>query len=194
MLAASPPRLIAWLVGWLQGAGGIPAAKGVAAAGAAALISASLATSPATKETFDAGASAMAAGAVTATGHQAADRSDPDAHRRTSGARNARPKHRTKSRRLAQGDTRQPEHAAPETGASDSSSPSEPGGSESKTVSTRGDTAGGSDGGGRSDSSSGGTGSGGGGSGGTDSGSNFVTLPAVGSRSEERRVGKECRL
>jgi HD-GYP domain-containing protein (c-di-GMP phosphodiesterase class II) len=44
ILVTEPPRLLSWLVGWLQGAGAAPLAKGVVAAGATALVGSAIAS------------------------------------------------------------------------------------------------------------------------------------------------------
>ncbi|MGH2947865.1 MAG: HD-GYP domain-containing protein, partial [Solirubrobacteraceae bacterium] len=47
LLVTEPPRFLAWLLGWLQGAAAAPVVKGVVAAGATAVIGGTLANPPA---------------------------------------------------------------------------------------------------------------------------------------------------
>lgn len=47
LLATEPPRFAAWLLGWLQGAGATPIAKGIVAAGATALVGGAALSPPA---------------------------------------------------------------------------------------------------------------------------------------------------
>jgi hypothetical protein len=72
VLVAEPPRVIAWLVGWVQGAGATPIAKGLVAAGASALIGTTLMSPPAPQ------ASIIAKGAPATVAQRHADRAGSD--------------------------------------------------------------------------------------------------------------------
>jgi putative nucleotidyltransferase with HDIG domain len=73
VLISEPPRFVWWLLGWLQGAGATPIAKGVVAAGASALIGTTLTTPPAPD------ASIRSKAARAAVAQRTADRAGPSA-------------------------------------------------------------------------------------------------------------------
>jgi putative nucleotidyltransferase with HDIG domain len=71
VLLSEPPRFAWWLLGWLQGAGATPIAKGAVAAGASALIGTTLTSPPAPD------ASIRSKAAPAAVAQRPADRADP---------------------------------------------------------------------------------------------------------------------
>jgi putative nucleotidyltransferase with HDIG domain len=182
LLVSEPPRLVSWLLGWAQGAGATPIAKGVVAAGASALIGASL-TSPTAPA-----ASIPSKGAAATVAQPSADRAGSDRSPAAaptpresegagprSGGRSQSPPHRRSgspggSSKRSGSDGSRPGPAMDDTGPETGS-----GGGGG------GSGGGGSGGGGSGGGGSGGGGSGGGGSGGGGSGGGGGGGPATGS-------------
>jgi len=179
LLVAEPPRFISWLLGWFQGAGATPLAKGVFAAGATALIGGTLASPPAPKAEIrsnsvtpavakgGAGSGGSAAAATPPPSPRSRDRAD---HRTPPPSRR---RHRRPDRPHEPSGSRGP---GSRSGSDDARSEVGAGGGSGSA----GPRDGGTDGG--SSSGSGGGGSGGGGSGGGGSGgggSDGEPLPSI---------------
>jgi putative nucleotidyltransferase with HDIG domain len=180
MLVTEPPRFAYWLLGWLQGAGATPLAKGMAAAGVTALIGGSIAGPPAGDASVG---PERAAGRAIA---QRADRGGGEPRSLISGPRRAHaggaPTRESrgaavgKRRRRRNGGTgRSGAERAParaDRPASDGSTPVRAEGG-SRVGGATGDSGSSSGGGGEPDGGSGGTGGGGG------TGSDPVKIPQV---------------
>jgi putative nucleotidyltransferase with HDIG domain len=187
VLVSEPPRLVAWLLGWVQGAGAAPIAKGVVAAGASALIGAALTSPPAPQASIPSkgGAATLAQRPDDRAGYGGTRAADPtlreseagSAHSAGSSGGRSQPSRRRRSGSAGGSSKRSSPNGSRPTSASDDTGP------ETGSGGGSGSGGGGSDSG---DSGSGGSGSGdsGGrsGSGGGDSGSaGSGTGPATGS-------------
>jgi putative nucleotidyltransferase with HDIG domain len=174
LLATEPPRLVSWLFGWLQGEGAAPIAKGVVAAGAAALIGGTMASPPSPK----AGIRSSAAAAVTAT-HLPADRvssGDTPALERTVRRTQADTPH-SRDRAVGGAPPSRRRSSLPVKREKGSRSPGVPSPSSSNDAGREAHSHGGDSGGGGSSGGSGGSVGGGSGSADSGSGSNTASSP-----------------
>jgi putative nucleotidyltransferase with HDIG domain len=178
VLVSEPPRLVTWLLGWVQGGGATPIAKGVVAAGASALIGAALTSPPAPD------ASIPSKGAAAAVAQRPADRAG------SGGSPAAGPTPRASEAGSARSDGSSGGRSQPSprrrSGSAGGSSKrpgsngSRPGPASDDTRPEAGSGGGGSGGGDSGSGDPGGGGSGGGGSGaGPATGSDSVPLPTV---------------
>jgi putative nucleotidyltransferase with HDIG domain len=194
VLVTEPPRFVWWLLGWFQGAGAAPIAKGVVAAAATALVGATLSTPPTPEMSMGSkGASADVAqrpvdragsGATPpprSTPWQSEESSSPSGHR-------LRPAPRGRSHRSPDGAPKRsgrngsrPVPVADDPGTEPGPDGGSGGGGSGGGGSAGGGSGGGGSGGGGSAGGSGGGGSSGGGSsgGGSETGSDPGPLPTV---------------
>jgi putative nucleotidyltransferase with HDIG domain len=177
LLVAEPPRFLSWLLGWFQGAGATPLAKGVLAAGATALIGGTLASPPAPKAEIRSNSvtTAAAQGGAGSGGSVAAATPPPSLGSRDRADRRtptpSRRRRRSADRPLERSGSRGP---GSRSGSDDARSEVGGGGSGSA-----GPRDGGTDGGSSGGSGGGGSGGGGSGGGGSGTGSDGEPLPSL---------------
>jgi HD-GYP domain-containing protein (c-di-GMP phosphodiesterase class II) len=176
VLVSAPPRLVTWLLGWVQGAGATPIAKGIVAAGASAVIGSALTSPPAPE------ASIPSKGAAATVGQRPADRAGSGG----SPAAGPTPRESETRRPRSSGSSggRRSQRSTRRRSGSPGGSLKPSGSDRSRSGPASDDTrpeagSGGGDGSGSGDP--GGGGSSGGGSGGGDSGGGSDPRPATGS-------------